>query len=34
MRDFMGGLFSSEEIDPVQLVALAAVEEGRSVQGL
>jgi hypothetical protein len=31
MRHFMYGLFSSEEIDPVQLVGvvLAAVEEGR-----
>jgi hypothetical protein len=31
MRHFMLGLFSSEEIDPVQLVVLAAVEEGRGV---
>jgi hypothetical protein len=33
MRDFMLGLFSSEEIDPVQLAGkvFAAVEEGRGV---
>jgi hypothetical protein len=33
MRHFMLGLFSSEEIDPVQLVGVpyAAVEEGRGV---